>query len=124
LSALALLSIGCSSGNGQQADDSADGGGPSSSSAVTIGPIDFPDAVTAGDTFDSAGLLEGPRGLFVPFTDPEMVAGAEADWIHPDDIVLGVTHPSGEAQAFPISQMAYHHIANITIAGEPYLVTY
>ena len=30
----------------------------------------------------------------------------------------------GEARAYPISQIEYHHIVNDTIAGEPYLVTY
>ena len=44
--------------------------------------------------------------------------------MQPDEIVLGVVHPSGAAHAFAASMMAYHHIANTTIAGEPYLVTY
>ena len=52
-----------------------------------------------------------------------MVAAATATWMEPDDVVLGVVR-GDEAHAFPASQMAFHHIANVTVAGEPYLVTY
>ena len=31
---------------------------------------------------------------------------------------------NGETRAFPVRQMAYHHIANLSVAGVPYLVTY
>jgi hypothetical protein len=31
---------------------------------------------------------------------------------------------SGEARAYPISQMAYHHVLNDTVAGVPIMVTY
>lgn len=78
----------------------------------------------AAPTFDDDYLAGGPGRGFVVLDDPEMVMASEATWLLPDEIVLGVVHPSGAAQAFPIGQMAYHHIANTTIAGEPYLVTY
>ena len=79
----------------------------------------------AADTFDEAGLaLDDPDRLrFVPLDDPEMVTADEVTWLDPDDIVMGILH-EGEAQAFPIDQMTYHHVANTTVAGEPYLVTY
>lgn len=53
-----------------------------------------------------------------------MVEASRATWLDADDVVLGLVTPNGTAQAFPIRQMAYHHIANTTIDGEPYLVTY
>jgi hypothetical protein len=53
-----------------------------------------------------------------------MVTADEVTWLEHDDIVMGILLDSGEAQAFPISQMTYHHVANTTLAGEPYLVTY
>lgn len=56
--------------------------------------------------------------LFDVLDNPRMVAAAEATWLDDNAVVMGVVH-NGEAQAFPIDQMAYHHIAN-----EPYLVTY
>ena len=53
----------------------------------------------------------------------DLVTAAEATWLGPDDVVLGVVG-DGAAVAFPVMQMAYHHIANAQILGEPYLVTY
>ncbi len=80
---------------------------------------DLPAAPTTA--FDPAGLRVGAG--FVVLDDPGMVPAQEAWWLDDEDIVLGV-HQNGEAQAFPIMQMAYHHIANTTVGGEPYLVTY
>ncbi|MBW8012082.1 MAG: DUF3179 domain-containing protein [Chloroflexi bacterium] len=72
--------------------------------------------------FDPAGR-GGRGGGFVVLDNPTMIAAAQATWLDADEIVLGVEQ-NDEAQAFPISQMAYHHIANTTVGGEPYLVTY
>jgi len=73
-------------------------------------------------SFDPKGLLrmEVP---FIPLDNPVPVTAATATWLRPDDFVLGVER-GGEARAYPISQIAYHHLVNDTIAGEPYLVTY
>lgn len=80
----------------------------------------------AAETFDEAGLALDPDGIrrFEPLNDPVMVTADEVTWLEYDDIVMGILLDSGEAQAFPISQMTYHHVANTTLAGEPYLVTY
>lgn len=80
-------------------------------------------AVSAGDSFDQGHLVADAGSRFVPMDDPVMVAASEVTWLDDDAIVMGVVR-RGEAQAFPVSQMAWHHIANTTIAGEPYLVTY
>ena len=37
--------------------------------------------------------------------------------------VLGIAN-NGEARAYPLDMMWYHHIANDTVGGEPWLVTY
>ncbi len=89
---------------------------------IDPGPVEGPTAAPP-PAFDPAGLNAGPGRGFVVLDDPQMVPGASAEWLAPDEIVLGVVQ-NGEAQAFPVSQMAYHHIANTTIGGEPYLVTY
>lgn len=81
------------------------------------------DGIDAADTFDEAGL-NARNSRFVPLDDPEMVTASQATWLRPDDIVMGVVHGSGEAHAYPVSQMIYHHVANTSIAGEPYVVTY
>jgi hypothetical protein len=78
----------------------------------------------AGGTVDLGYLVLGPGTRFVPLDDPVMIPASEVTWLAPDSIVLGVVHPSGEVQAFAADMMAYHHIANTTVAGEPYLVTY
>ena len=59
----------------------------------------------------------------MPADEPEFVPAAEVDWLEPDDVVLGVVM-GDEAVALPVDQMSFHHIANLTVAGEPYLVTY
>ena len=95
--------------------------------APTTVPVDITPAlgvtVSAADSFDEGFLSEGQPG-FVPMDDPVMVPASEVTWLADDDVVMGVVHTSGEAQAYPVSQMAYHHIANTTVAGEPFLVTY
>lgn len=78
----------------------------------------------AAGAVDLGYLVLGPGTRFVPLDDPVMIPASEVTWLAPDSIVLGVVHPSGEVQAFAADMMAYHHIANTTIAGEPYLVTY
>ena len=73
--------------------------------------------------FDPDGLSIGPGSGFVVLDNPAVIPGEQATWLAPDELVLGVT-VGDEARAYPISQMAYHHIANDQIGGEPYLVTY
>lgn len=73
--------------------------------------------------FDAAGLLAGPGAGFIVLDNPEVVSAAKATWLSADELVLGVAW-NGEARAYPISQMAYHHIANDEIGGKPFLVTY
>lgn len=63
------------------------------------------------------------RLRFVALTDPKMVPAAQANWLNPDDEILGIVH-DGEAQAFPLKQMAFHHVVNTKVGGEPYLITY
>lgn len=53
-----------------------------------------------------------------------MIPAAEATWLDDEEIVMGLVASNGETRAFPVRQMAYHHIANLTVGGEPYLVTY
>ncbi|MCH7567433.1 MAG: DUF3179 domain-containing protein [Nitrospirae bacterium] len=73
--------------------------------------------------FDPEGLSIGPGSSFVVLDDPAVIPGTQATWLDPEELILGVS-VGGEARAYPISQMAYHHIANDQIDGEPYLVTY
>lgn len=86
---------------------------------VEVTPAD----ANADDTFDPA-YLDEEGGSFPAVDDPVLVAASDADWMKPDDIVMGIVADSGEAQAFPVDQMAFHHVANTRLAGEPFVVTY
>jgi len=95
-----------------------------SSTTTTAESSGDPGTTPADDpAFDQAGLNMGPGRAFPALDDPPMVPGATADWLDADDIVLGIIS-GDEAHAFPASQLAYHHIVNTSIGGEPFLVTY
>ena len=94
---------------------------PALASQPTPTPNDIEPAPTT--VYNPAGLNLGAGSGFISLDNPMMVSADQANWLKPDEIVMGVEQ-NGEAHAFPISQMAYHHIANTVIGGEPYLVTY
>jgi thiol-disulfide isomerase/thioredoxin len=82
-------------------------------------------AGTADDLFEDDFLRIGPGSGFVVLDDPVLIEASAATWIEPDDIVIGVVSADGsDVQAYPVNQMAYHHIANTSLAGEPFVVTY
>ena len=61
---------------------------------------------------------------FVPLDEPAYVSRDQAsENIKNTSYVLGVAN-NGEARAYPLDMMWYHHIANDTVGGEPWLVTY
>lgn len=61
---------------------------------------------------------------FVPLDEPAYVSRENASSnITNASYVLGVAN-NGEARAYPLDMMWYHHIANDTVGGEPWLVTY
>jgi uncharacterized protein DUF3179 len=56
-----------------------------------------------------------PRARYVPARDASFVADS--------DLVLAVTLDN-DASAYPIRQLAYHHLVNDRIGGTPAVVTY
>ena len=60
---------------------------------------------------------------FTPLPEVVRVGAGEVSFIQPDDLILGVRH-DGESAAYPVPIIAYHHIANDRLAGEPFVVTY
>lgn len=113
----ALVAVACGGGSATST---------SSTVAVDIDTITPAVGITrdAGAEFDEAGLTGEGRSSFVPLNNPEMVRADAVTWLEPGAIVMGVSHTSGASHAYPIQQMAYHHIANTTLAGEPFVVTY
>ena len=62
-------------------------------------------------------------GRFPPLNDPAIVEASEAGWLEGDTLVLGAEQ-NGEARAYPIGMMRFHHVSNDILGGEPYLVTF
>jgi hypothetical protein len=61
--------------------------------------------------------------MFHPLPRPEFVGAGTADEVAADDLVLGVAS-GGEARAYPVRALAYHHVVNDVVAGEPIVATY
>ncbi len=60
---------------------------------------------------------------FVPLDEPKYVSRDQASAnITNASYVLGVVS-NGESRAYPLDMMWYHHIANDTIGGKPWLIT-
>ncbi|WP_373509099.1 DUF3179 domain-containing (seleno)protein [Thiocapsa sp.] len=86
----------------------------------------------AGNAFDLSGGLAPPDEIHVggpprdgipALTDPAFVPAAQADFLAPDDRILGLT-PGGEARAYPIAILNRHEIVNDGIGGRAVAVTY
>lgn len=61
--------------------------------------------------------------MFAPLADTRSAPAAEAAWVEEDDPVLAVTL-NGEAAAYPVRQVAYHHIVQDEVGGVPIAATY
>lgn len=82
----------------------------------------LPALETESVTFDE-GRFKPNAGTFPALTDPAVVPAEEARWLDDDTLVLGATQ-NGEARAYPIFQLQFHHVANDTLGGKPYLITF
>jgi len=61
--------------------------------------------------------------MFHPLPAARFAPAAEADWVDPQDFVLGVS--VGEvARAYPVRALAYHHVVNDVVGDEPIVATY
>ena len=66
----------------------------------------------------------GPPRDGIPSIDqPRFVSAVEADFLKPDDRVLGFHRP-GIARAYPISILNWHEVVNDRVGGEPIAVTF
>jgi glucan phosphoethanolaminetransferase (alkaline phosphatase superfamily) len=61
--------------------------------------------------------------MFNPLTQTAYARVSEADFVNDQTMMMAVTL-NGEAAAYPIRQMAYHHIAQDTVGGVPIVATY
>ena len=103
-------------------------GGPSpareSTAAVTERPTPAPTARPADLApieDDTATYTRGSR--FVPLDTPVFLTAEGGAYLPDDDLVLGLEW-MGEARAYPVRMVTYHHIVNDVVAGRPILITY
>jgi hypothetical protein len=61
--------------------------------------------------------------IFNPLANAGYVKANEAAFVANDDIVM-VVDSNGESAAYPIRQMAYHHLVQDTVGGTPIVATY
>jgi len=61
--------------------------------------------------------------MFNPLGAPQFVDASKATFVHDADVVMAVKL-NGQAVAYPILQLGYHHIANDIVGGEPIVATY
>jgi hypothetical protein len=61
--------------------------------------------------------------MFQPLPNAAFAGASDAGFVPEDDMVLAV-YLNGEAAAYPVRQVAYHHVVQDIIGGIPVLVTY
>ena len=61
--------------------------------------------------------------MFSPLARATYASAAEAEFVSDADMVMAVKN-NGEAVAYPVRQMAYHHVVQDTVGGVPLVVTY
>ena len=61
--------------------------------------------------------------MFNPLHHANFASIVETDFVKDDDVVLAV-NINGDAVAFPVLQMAYHHVAQDVVGGTPITATY
>jgi hypothetical protein len=61
--------------------------------------------------------------VFSPLAGARFVPAAAASWVEAEDPVLAVAR-DGDAAAYPVRQVAYHHVVQDIVGGVPVAVTY
>lgn len=61
--------------------------------------------------------------MFNALPNADYVPADQVDFITGKDMVLTVTH-SGEAVAYPVRLLAYHHLVHDRVGGKPIVATY
>ena len=94
---------------------------PAASSATDTGVEPLADAATTPTTAEEQSYTR--RTPFVPLDDPLFLTAQEGSYLLADDLVLGLEW-EGEARAYPVRMLRFHHLVNDTVAGRPLLITY
>ena len=63
-----------------------------------------------------------PGERFVPLFHPTFLPAAEATYLQPDENIIGIIL-NGEAKAYPTQMLAFHHLVQDHVGGEPALIS-
>jgi hypothetical protein len=61
--------------------------------------------------------------MFNPLPNPDYARIGEAGFVADGDMVMAI-EINGDAVAYPVRQMAYHHVVNDVVGGKPVTATY
>ena len=61
--------------------------------------------------------------MFNPLAHSAYAKADDASFVGAEDMVLAVEH-HGDAVAYPVRLMAYHHVVGDTVGGTPIVATY
>ncbi len=61
--------------------------------------------------------------MFNPLAQASYAKVSETDFVSDDDMVMAV-NINGDAVAYPVRQMAYHHVVQTVVGGTPITATY
>ena len=61
--------------------------------------------------------------MFNPLPNPAYAKVSEANFVADTDMVMAV-ETNGESVAYPVRQMAYHHVVQDVVGGKPITATY
>jgi hypothetical protein len=61
--------------------------------------------------------------MFAPLHDARFARANDASFVDAEDMVLAVAQKD-DAAAYPVRQLAYHHIVHDSVGGVPLVVTY
>jgi len=61
--------------------------------------------------------------MFAPLPDARFLRASDASAVAPEDMVLAVM-TGGDAVAYPVRQIAYHHLVEDSVGGVPIVATY
>jgi hypothetical protein len=61
--------------------------------------------------------------MFAPISSIAYASANEATFLNDNDVVMAITL-NGETAAYPVRQMAYHHVVNDVVGGRPITATY
>lgn len=89
--------------------------------SLATGSIALALLVLGGAAFLSRGNPLEQR--FLPLPDPGFVHADQAEHLADRDLVLGVV-VDGAARAYPVRLLAFHHLVNDVVSGQPLVATY